>query len=176
MFTVRYCPTVDSQIVRRRIIFNPNYGGDPTEVPGTCTVRCINKGVKPQTRAAITKSVKAEGFRNPILVYATVSGVHLSFGGGRLLAAQQLDVPIPAIVVDYSGDFQLFEEVTPDNWRGFFRDVPEFFEFSDAGVHTHYGLERGRNEWFDPAGIEWAKELDDNEFLIKESPWLSDSE
>jgi hypothetical protein len=94
-------------------------------------------------------------------------------GGGRLLAAQALDVPIPAIVVDYTGDFQLFEEVTPDNWQTFFIDVPVYFEWAEVGIFTHYGLERGRDEWFDPAGIEWAQALDDKEFLYEESPWLS---
>ncbi len=171
-FEIRYCPTLDPQIVTQRIIFNPNYGGAGTEVPGACTVPIRHKGIKPKTRQAIQDSIAKDGFRNPILVYSTSSGVHLSFGGGRVMAAQNLDKEIPAIVVDYAGHFVLFEEVTQDNWRKFFLDAPKYFEFTDVGISTHYGLERGREEEFDAAGTAWAKSLDDASFLKEESPWL----
>lgn len=173
MFTVRYCLDVDPQVVTHRICFNPNYGGPGTVVPRTCKVPIRQKGIKPETRARITENVRTEGFRNPILLYDTPEGLLLGFGGGRLQAAKELDTAVPAIVVDYTGAYELFEEVTEDNWQEFFRDVPEFFVFTDVGIDTHYGLERGRDEWFDPAGIEWAKENDeDMEAVLKESPWL----
>lgn len=159
--------------ITTRIIRNPNYGGKPCEVPGTCIVPINNKGIKPLTRQAIQDSIERDGFRNPILVYKTKQGLHLSFGGGRLLAAQNLDMLIPAIVVDYTGELSNYEEVTQDNWQEYFVDVPAHFTWTEYGIDTHYGLERGRSEdWFDPAGVAWVEDLDDDSFLIEESPWL----
>jgi hypothetical protein len=160
-------------MVQHRIIFNPNYGGKPCEVPGSCLVPMPKNRIKPLTRAAIKDSIAATGVRNPILVYRVQEhGLVLSFGGGRLYACQELDEPCPAIVVDYVGDYSHYPEVTPSNYGEFFTDIPAIFEFFDDGISTHYGLERGRDEWFDPAGVEWTKELDDDSFLVEESPWL----
>ena len=175
-FTVRYCPMLDPQVITHRICFNPNYGGPATVVPGACTVRIRRKGIKPETRAAIVESVRQEGFRNPIVVYDTPQGILLGFGGGRVQAAQELDTFVPAIVVDYTGAYALFEEVTPDNWEEKFRDVPAYFRFTDVGIDTHYGLERNRDEWYDPAGIAWVQTDDAMEAVLKESPWLDDAD
>lgn len=159
--------------ITTRIIRNPNYGGKPCEVPGTCLVPIKNKGIKPKTRQAIQDSIAKDGCRNPILVYKTSAGLHLSFGGGRLMACQALDTLIPAIVIDYTGELADYEEVTRHNWQDFFMDVPAHFTWTEYGIDTHYGLERGRTEdWFDPAGVEWTKALDDDSFLTEESPWL----
>ena len=172
MFTVRYVPTVDPQTITHRICFNPHYGGPSTAVPGTCMVPISARGIKPRTRKAIETSIRREGFRNPILLYNTPEGLLLSFGGGRLQAAKNLDKRIRAIVVDYTDDYALFEEVDEDNWQEFFMDIPAIFEFTEVGIDHHYALERGRTEWYDPAGIEWTKNERDDSFLYDESPWL----
>ena len=168
-FTVRYS-TLDPHLITERLCRNPNYGGKPCTVPGSCVIPVIERAMKPKFFEALCKSVALEGFRNPILVYHTPEGTLLSFGGSRLRTAKRLDVGIPAIVVDYVGDFADCEEVTPDNWQDFFRDVPVYFEFTDIGVDTHYSLERARREWYDPAGMEWADP--DAEFIREEFEWL----
>lgn len=162
---------VDPMHVRRRICFNPDCGGASTIVPGTCSIP-IRPNIKPKTRERIRQSVEREGFRNPILLYATAPKVLLlGFGGGRLLAAQDLNRCIPAIVVDYTDDYEGYIPVTPDNWQSFFTDVPEHFVFTDRGIETHYNLERMREGEADPAGLAWATE-EDMKDILEESPWL----
>lgn len=159
--------------ITHRIIFNPNYGSAGTCVPGTSQVRIRSgkKGIKPQTRERILESIRQEGFRNPILVYYTPEGMFLSFGGGRLEAAKKLDTMIPAIVIDYVGDMVDHPEVTPENWQDFFTDVPQYFEWTEYGAHTHYGLEANREAEYDAAGIAWAGD-EDMPAILHESPWL----
>lgn len=80
-------------------------------------------------------------------------------------------------MVDYVDGFDTFPEVTPDNWQEFFTDVPKYFEFTDVGVSTHYGLERGRREDLDEAGMEWARSNSRHmEAVLRESPWIDGEE
>lgn len=171
-WTARYARLCPEKITHR-IVFNPNYGAPGTQVPGTSRVliRSGKRGIKPQTRERILESIRQEGFRNPILVYYTLEGMFLSFGGGRLEAAKKLDMMIPAIVIDYVGDLGDHPEVTPDNWQDFFTDVPKYFEWTEYGAHTHYGLEMNREAEYDEAGIAWAKD-EDMPAILHESPWL----
>ena len=171
-FTVRYVPTVDPQAVTQRIIRNPNYTGHAVQVPGCVRIPIKERAMKPKFFEALEKNVALDGFRNPILLYATTDGLLLSFGGSRLRVAKRLDKEIPAIVVDYAGDFQLFEEVTEENFASCFTDVPELFVFTEIGVDTHYSLERNRREYYDPKGMVWAEGLD-SDFIEEEFPWLS---
>ncbi len=169
-----YKAALDPELITHRIVFNPNYGGKGTTVPGACAVPIRQRGIKPETRAAIRESVRYEGFRNPIVVYRTGGQLLLSFGGGRLQAAKELVCLIPAIVIDYDGDVHDFEEVTPSNWREFFMDVPSNAYWDETGFHMHYGLERNRNNEFDPAGVAWITNDEDRATIIEESPWLAD--
>lgn len=173
-FTVRYCPDVDPQHVVQRVIRNPNYGGSPCVVPGTCRIPLRERDIKPKFFVALKANVSKSGFRNPVLLYDTPDGLLLSFGGSRLRVAKELDKKIPAIVVDYTGIYALFREVTEHNWPSFFTDVPVLFEFTDYGIDTHYSLERNRREFYDKAGIRWTKGLDDTDFLDEEFEWLAD--
>jgi hypothetical protein len=163
---------IDPKMITHRICLNPNYGGISTGVPGTVGVKIRNK-VKPETRERIRLSIEREGVRNPIIVYNTTQGMFLGFGGGRLQACAALDKPVPAIVIDYVGDMVDHPEVTPSNWQDFFTDVPDYFEWTDFGIYTHYGLERSREEDVDTKGIAWAS-ADDMPAIINESPWLDD--
>ena len=172
-FTVRYAEVQPVQITHR-LIRNPNYGGTGTIVPGCCVIPVVENKIKPEFFAALRKNVARDGFRNPILVYNTPEGLLLSFGGSRLRVAKELDILVPAIVVDYSGEYSGFPEVTPDNYREFFKDPPVLFEFTSYGVDTHYSLERLRRDAYDPAGMAWTEGLDDVAFLKKEFPWLSE--
>lgn len=172
MFRVSYVARVDPDEVKDRLIRNPNYGGAPSVVPGACVIPIKERKIKPAFFVALKKSVDKYGFRNPILLYNTPEGLLLSFGGSRLRVAKELDREIPAIVVDYVGDYNDCPIVTPENYAVFFVDPPVYFEFTDEGVDTHYSLERMRREHYDPAGMEWTKELDDTEFLSDEFPWL----
>ncbi len=170
-FTVRYCPDVDPQVVIDKIVFNPNYGCRTCRVPNTCIIPVIERKMKPMFFDALRESVAKDGFRNPIILYDTYEGLLLAFGGSRLRVAKELDVPIPAIVVDYTGKRSDAEEVTLDNFEEFFTDVPEYFEFTNVGVDTHYSLERNRRHTYDPAGFAWTDGKSD-EFLKAEFPWL----
>ena len=170
-FTVRF-NYVDPQLVVDRLCRNPNYGGRPCSVPGTCIVPFIERKIKPTFFVALRKDVVEKGFRNPVLLYSTPEGLLLSFGGSRLRVAKELDKWLPAIIVDYTGQFKDYEEVTLDNWETFFTDVPELFEWTDIGVETHYSLERNRREFYDPKGMAWTEGVDDTDFLSKEFPWL----
>ena len=175
MFTVRYA-MVDPQLVTHRLIRNPNYGGKPTIVPGACILPVVERKIKPKFFVALRKSVEAEGFRNPILLYNTPEGLLLEFGGSRLRVAKELDQPVPAIIVDYVGDYSNCEIVHNGNYRDFFNDPPELFVIHDVGVDTHYSLERNRREWYDSAGMAWVKDYDgDTSFLDEEFPWLTNA-
>jgi len=173
-WTVRKA-ALDPFEITHRIIFNPNYGGPGTKVPGACAVP-IGRAIKQETRAAIKESIRRDGFRNPIIVYRSGGEYLLSFGGGRLQAAKQLGIPVPALVVDYDGDMGDYEEVTEDTWQEHFTDVPKNFEWNAVGIQMHYGLERGRREDFDPAGVAWISTDADKEAVYRESPWLNGEE
>lgn len=172
-FTVRYDATVEAKVVTHRVIFNPNYGGKGCVVPGTCVIPIRERKIKPQFFKALRSNVERDGFRNPILLYNTHEGLLLSFGGSRLRVAKELDVRVPAIIVDYTGNYQLFQEVTSSNWQGFFKDVPVLFDFTEVGVVTHYSLERNRRDKYDEAGMEWTNSVEDTQFLDEEFPWLT---
>ena len=173
MFIVRYYSHVDPNLVTHRLIRNPDYGGKPCQVPGTCVIPVVERKIKPKFFVALSADVAAHGFRNPIVLYNVEEyGLLLSFGGSRLRVAKELDRPIPAIVVDYTGEFCGYDEVTPSNYEKFFRDPPTLFEFTVDGVDTHYSLERLRRDKYDAAGMEWTKELKDKDFLAEEFSWL----
>lgn len=172
-FTVRYAQ-IDAAKVTHRLVENPNYSGSLCEVPGCRVVPVVERVMKPKFFEALKNDVRVSGFRNPVLVYSSAEfGNLLSFGGSRLRIGRQLGIEVPAIVVDYTGEYATCDLVTPDNWQGFFRDVPILFEFTKIGVETHYSIERNRREWFDPAGVEWFPE--DEDFVAEEFPWLLDA-
>jgi len=174
MFTVRYVGNVNPHTVTHRLIRNPNYGGKPTVVGGACIMPVVERKIKPKFFVALKANVLIDGFRNPILLYNTPEGMLLSFGGSRLRVAKELDVPLPAIVVDYVGTFNDRELVHEGNYREFFRDPPVLFKITDIGVETHYSLERNRREFYDPAGMAWVEDHEGStEFLDEEFPWLS---
>jgi len=168
-FSIRYA-LVYANRIQNRLVRNSNYSTSHVSLNNWCQVPH-----KPATRkhkffAALTENVKRKGFRNPIIVYALPEGLLLSFGGSRLRVAHQLDMMIPCIVVDYTGEFDTYTEVTPSNWQRCFRDVPEYFEFTDDGIDTHYSLERNRRNTYDPKGMAWAEP--DADFIELEFGWI----
>ena len=171
--TVRHA-LVPSEYIKRRIVFNPNYGGASCSVPGTCIVPLIERPMKPKFFEALEADVRQNGFRNPILVYAVAGRLLLNFGGSRLRIAKRLDTVLPAIIVDYDDVYKSYPRVTEDNYQSFFTDVPPRFEFTATGVVTHYSLERARRDEYDSAGFEWTKDIDDKEFIEEEFPWLTE--
>lgn len=128
--------------------------------------------IKPKFFAALRVSVEAEGFRNPIVVYAMPEGIMLSFGGSRLRVAQQLKLQIPCIIADLTGEFAAQPEVTVDNYGTFFRDVPKHFVIDEYGVDTHYSLERNRRNECDLAGLAWTHRIRDTSFIKEEFSWI----
>lgn len=173
-FTVRHA-RVSAARVTRRLVRNPQYGGEGVSLNGwkSTPVEPVT-GRKPKFFEALRESVRREGFRNPIIVYALPEGLFLGFGCSRLRVAQELDAEIPALVNDYTGEFDTAPEVTPSNWREFFTDVPEYFEWLPYGIDYHYSLERNRRETYDPKGMAWTESSPDRSFLTTEFPWLDE--
>jgi hypothetical protein len=168
-FTVRYA-NVELEGIKGRIIRNPNYGGPALSIYGWTWREDVSSHRKPLFQEALRDSIAAEGVRNPIVVYSTEEGDFASFGGSRLRAARDLELThIPALVNDYSGRYDNCPEVTPDNVRQFFTDIPEYIEFTHTGVDTHYSLERNRRDHYDPAGMQWAEGAD---FIESEFSWI----
>ena len=156
--------------IKGRIIRNPNYGGPTLSIYGWTWRPEVSTANKPLFRDALRDSIAREGVRNPVVLYSTVEGCFLSFGGSRVTAAREVGLTvIPALVNDYVERYKEAERVTPENVRSFFTDVPEYIEFTSKGLDTHYSLERNRRDEYDPAGMKWAK---DAEFISKEFSWI----
>lgn len=169
--TVRY-GMVPLSSIRGRIIRNPAYGGPAVSIYGWRWTETISQARKPMFKAALRESIKREGIRNPIVLYAVEEGNFLSFGGSRLLAARDCELLyIPAIINDYCGRYDDYTEVTPENYGLFFTDKPEYVEFTDIGFETHYSLERNRRDDYDPAGMAWAEGED---FIKTEFSWIKE--
>jgi len=164
--------SLDVGAVRGRLIRNPNYGGSRVGLNGWCYSTSISNHTKAGFQEALEASIRKEGVRNPILVWALPEGIFLTFGGSRLRACIAAErTRIPAICNDYVGDYKDSPEVTPKNWRGFFTDPPRDFEFGEYGADYHYNLERARRHDHDPAGFEWL-EGHTPEFIRREFPWV----
>jgi hypothetical protein len=124
---------------------------------------------------ALRDSLREEGYRNPIVVYATDNGNHLAFGGSRVHCGRDVGLGcIPAIVNDYCGRFESSPEVTLENFTDWFTDKPQWFVIDEYGADYHYALERKRRMEYDPAGFDWAKE--DAAFLAIDFPWIGEGE
>lgn len=169
-FDVRYAEVPLSGILGR-IIRNPGYGGPTLSIYGWTWRPDISTHRKPRFQQSLRDSIHREGFRNPVVIYATREGDFLSFGGSRLRAARDLEMEtIPALVNDYAGRYTSCPLVTPENVHSFFKDVPEYIAFTETGVDTHYSLERNRRDHYDPAGMRWAE---GEEFIDEEFPWIN---
>jgi hypothetical protein len=169
-FKVRY-GTINPSDIRGRLIRNPNYGGQKVELNGWCWTPVLSKHTKPRFQEALNASIKQDGIRNPILVWALPEGLFLTFGGSRVKAALHVGLSrIPAIINDYTGEFHDCPEVTPKNVDTFFTDPPRDREFNKDGFDYHYNLERARRANHDAMGFAWLDDEDD--FIAAEFPWL----
>jgi hypothetical protein len=169
-FTVRFAQ-VPLEGIKGRIIRNPGYGGPTLSIYGWTWRPDVSTHRKPLFQEALRDSISKEGVRNPVVIYATVEGDFLSFGGSRLRAARDCKLDsIPALVNDYCGRYQEELEVTPENVESLFTDVPEYIEFTPTGVDTHYSLERNRRDHYDAAGLEWAQGAT---FIKHEFGWIN---
>jgi hypothetical protein len=176
-FKVRYTE-LEPDSIRHRVVRNPNYSGRGLSYKGWKEYR-LREVRKPELQETLNEDIKNHGFRNPITAFALDEGVYLIFGGSRLRAAQDLQLPgIPAIINDVAEQFQGCPEVTPENVLQFFTDIPPWYEFGEDGFDYHYGLERmRREEWGDSStGLDWIKGKPyDRAFLKKEMPWLEEN-
>ena len=169
-FDVR-CARIPVGDIAGRLIRNPNYGGPSLSLNGWTWRPEISKHGKEGFQKALEDSVRESGVRNPILVWSLPEGIFLTFGGSRVRACSNAGIRrVPAIINDYTGDFEEAPQVTPENLSEFFTDVPRDYEFGPDGFDYHYNLERARRHNHDPAGLEWLD--DDPNWLDKEFPWL----
>jgi len=170
-FSVRY-EEVDCKKIRGRLIRNPGYGGPQIGLNGWRWKTSISNHTKPGFQRALIESIRADGVRNPILIWALPEGHFLTFGGSRLKACLELGhETIPAIINDYTEEYGRSTEVLRSNWMEFFRDPPRAFEFGEYGADYHYNLERARRQDHDSAGFAWL-EGEQPEFIAQEFPWL----
>ena len=170
-FSIRY-EAIPCKEVRGRLIRNPGYGGPSVALNGWRWRSSISNHTKEGFQRYLTASIRDEGVRNPILVWALPEGIFLTFGGSRLKACLELGYEtIPAIINDYTDEYRGSPEVSRSNWRGFFRDPPRAFEFGEAGADYHYNLERARRQDHDSAGFAWLEGVQP-EFLKAEFPWV----
>ena len=154
---IRYvCDTRAEQYIAK-VNFNPTYppctAGNP---PGCSSIPLAEHRSKPLFRAALKASLIKEGFRNPILGYTCEDGLLLKFGNSRLQLARELDIDLPAIIVDHLGRYDDRPEVTMANFEEFFTDVPKVFHINKDGTLDHsYNLGRANQHKYDPKGLEW---------------------
>jgi hypothetical protein len=161
---------VPTEEVLGRIVRNPAYPGAGLGIHGWVGISEISQRRKPAFRAKLAESLATEGFRNPVVLYATSAGLYLSFGGSRVQAAKDAGIEfVKAIINDYTGDWAHCDLVTEENWSSFFTDVPEWHEFTETGFDYHYSLERNRRDTYDPAGFEW---VDNFHEIAHEFPWV----
>lgn len=171
-YDVRYS-TVDPSDIRGRLIRNPNYGGPPVGLNGWTWRPTLAKqqAAKPGFHKALRASIEKDGIRNPILVWSLPDGLFLTFGGSRVHAALAVGIEaVPAIINDYTGEYDDGVLVTEDNWQTFFTDVPRTFDFGEYGADYHYHLERARRHEHDDAGLAWLE--DTPAWLSTEFPWI----
>lgn len=173
-YSIRYGQIkIDS--IRGRLIRNPNYGTAGVGLNGWCYVPAISSANKPLFFKALRASIQEEGLRNPVLVWSLDTGIYLTFGGSRVRAATDCGMEeVPAIINDYTGAFDQYPEVTPDNYKEFFKDPPKDVEFGEHGFDYHYNLERARRHDHDPNGFAWVTGTP--QFIIQEFPWVLESE
>lgn len=171
VFSVRHA-NIPCEEVRGRLIRNPGYGGPSVALNGWRYRDSISNHTKVHFQRALVDSIREDGVRNPILVWALPEGIFLTFGGSRLKACRELGIErCPAIVNDYTGAYSDADEVTAENWRSYFADPPRAFEFGEYGADYHYNLERARRHDHDPAGFAWL-EGEQPQFIAQEFPWV----
>lgn len=171
-FDVRF-EHIDTDLVRGRLIRNPNYGGPSVGLNGWRWRDSISNHTKPGFQSALEESIRQEGVRNPILVYNLPEGVFLTFGGSRLRACRATGRKyIPAIINDFTGEYESSPEVTEENYRQFFKDPPRSFTISGEGADYHYNLERARRHEHDEAGFAWVEDKGDIDWMKREFPWV----
>ena len=116
----------------------------------------MNKKNKPVFRTALLRSIQTEGIRNPLLGWCFKEGLFLGFGAGRLKAAKEAGLlTVPMIVNDFTGDYDTAEQITPENFKDYFTDVPLTYEFGLTGFTYHYNLTPSTRVVHDPGGTAW---------------------
>ena len=170
--TVRFV-LLPPEEIEGRLVRNPSYPGQDSGLFGWPIIPIEPTQRKPKFHAALRKSLKADGMRNPLLAAATPGGVGLLFGSSRFRCARDLKMGlIPVIVNDFTNRFEHCQEVTPANWLTYFVDVPKYAAFTRFGFDYHYSLERNRRHTFDSAGLAWVPDGED--FLADEFAWIED--
>lgn len=103
----------------------------PHELPAAVKTRTSfgSISVSGKFYSLLEKSVREEGFRNPILL-DNAQGLRVVYGESRGWVALKLGVPVPAFINDYRGEFEHFELVlNPEQALSKFKDKPAKFRF-----------------------------------------------
>lgn len=67
--------------------------------------------LKPRVFEPLRASVQRGGFANPIIVWATHGEIRPIYGITRAWVASDLNIPVPAVIVDYDGRFPAYERL-----------------------------------------------------------------
>lgn len=76
---------------------------------------------KPRVHIPLMASVRQNGFKNPIIVWATKGDIRIHYGTSRVHVARELGILIPAVICDYDNRFpdyprlRTIEEIA-DKW------------------------------------------------------------
>lgn len=91
----------------------------------------------------LEESILKEGFRNPVMVYEKPGERTFPYGGTRVWIAQKLDIPVPAIISDWTGIFKDWELITTINQAlSKFKDLPTVMEFHPQMGCQFWGCEQ----------------------------------
>lgn len=85
----------------------------------------------------LEESIRREGFRNPVMCYEKPNERTFPYGGSRVYMAYKLQLPVPAIISDWTGAFAHFERInTAEEALAKFKDKPTVLEF-----HPQFGCQ-----------------------------------
>jgi len=91
----------------------------------------------------LEESILREGFRNPVMVYEKHDERTFPYGGSRVYMAHKLQIPVPAIVSDWTGEFDDWELITTVNQAlSKFKDLPTVLEFHPVQGCQFWGCEQ----------------------------------
>ncbi len=132
MYTIRYKTMRADEIEDVVVVLNPGYGKPLTVGSMQCGTRPLPNYKDPKSLdgkngffTKLEQSVLEEGFRNPVLIYATESGNYVYYGATRTVVAKKHNLALPCVIADYAGKHTDGEELqTRDDIVSKFKDPP----------------------------------------------------
>ena len=135
-YTIRYGILPATDISDSVIVANPLYGtpigkwGSRPVTPDGCKMNRL-RGFYAQ----LEQSIKEEGILNPIFCNCFKEGTFSRYGTSRLWIAKKLQLSLPCIIADYTGEWSHLEELkTEEEVLSKFKSKPEILEMDDDSM------------------------------------------